>query len=64
MSAQVYSVPSKTEGRRKALWEWKGIKLSFTCGGNPIPTCENIEHSGNVENKISKLSLTKNLTHV
>ena len=47
----MYSVPSKTEGRRKALWEWKGIKLSFTCGGNPIPTCDNIEHSGNVEKK-------------
>ena len=64
MSAQVYSVPSQTEGRRKALLEWKSIDLSsklyLTCGGNvnyyksvrhPIPTCENKEHSGNVQNK-------------
>ena len=36
MSAQVYSAPSQTEGRRKALLEWKGVdsssKLSLTCG--------------------------------
>ena len=64
MSAQVYSVPSQTEGRRKALLEWKSIdlssKLSLTCGRNvnyyksvrhPIPTSENKEHSGNVQNK-------------
>ena len=60
MSAQVYSVPSQTEGRRKTLLDWKSIDLSFTCGGNdnfyksvhyPIPTCENREHSGNVQNK-------------
>ena len=51
MSAQVYSVPSQTEGRRKAILEWKSIdlssKLSLTCGDNvnyyksvhhPIPT--------------------------
>ena len=51
MSAQVYSVPGQTEGRRKALLEWKSIDLSYelslTCGGNvnyyksvhhPIPT--------------------------
>ena len=38
MSAQVYSVPGKTEGRRKAFLEWTSIvlssKLSLTCGGN------------------------------
>ena len=38
MSAQVYYVPSQTEGRKKNLLEWKGIdlssKLSLTCGGN------------------------------
>ena len=38
MSAQVYSVPGQTEGRRKAFLEWKSIdlsyKLSLTCGGN------------------------------
>ena len=37
MSAQVYSAPSQTEGRRKAFLEWTSIdlssKLSFTCGG-------------------------------
>ena len=51
MSAQLYSVPGQTEGRRKALLEWKSIDLSYelslTCGGNvnyyksvhhPIPT--------------------------
>ena len=38
MSAQVYSVPGQTEGRRKAFLEWAGIdlssKVSLTCGGN------------------------------
>ena len=51
MSAQVHSVPSQTEGRRKAFLLWTSInlsfKLSFTCGDNvnyyksfhnPIPT--------------------------
>ena len=51
MSAQVYSVPGQTEGRRKAFLEWKSIDLSYelslTCRGNvnyyksvhhPIPT--------------------------
>ena len=37
MSAQVYSVPGQTEGRRKAFLEWKSIDLSYelplTCGG-------------------------------
>ena len=54
MSAQVYSIPSQTERRRKALLEWKSTDLSYelslTCGGNgnyykgvhhPIPTHEN-----------------------
>ena len=54
MSAQVYSVPGQTEGRRKASLEWKSIwlsyELSLTWGANvnyyksvhhPIPTCEN-----------------------
>ena len=66
MSAQVYYVPSQTEGRKKNLLEWKGIdlssKLSLTCGGNvnyyknvhhPITTCENREHFGNAQNKVS-----------
>ena len=47
ISAQVYSVPGPTEGRRKAFLEWKSIDLysinlhvgtfeltSLTCGGN------------------------------
>ena len=29
MSAQVHSVPDQTEGRRKALLEWKSIDLSY-----------------------------------
>ena len=37
MSAQVYSVPGQTNGRRKAFLEWTGIdsssKLSFKSGG-------------------------------
>ena len=64
MSAQVYSVPGQTEGKRKAFFEWKSIDLSYelslTCGVNvnyyksvhhPIPTRENREHSGNFQNK-------------
>ena len=63
MSAQVYSVPGQTKGRRKAFLEWKSIDLSFlhvTCWGNvnyyksvhhPIPTHENREHAGNFQNK-------------
>ena len=51
MSAQVYSVPGQTEGKRKAFLEWTSIdissKLSLTCGvdvnyyksvHHPIPT--------------------------
>ena len=63
MSAQLYSAPSQTEGRRKALLEWKGIdlslKLSLTCSyyyksvHHPITTWENREHSGNAQNKVS-----------
>ena len=38
MSAQVYSVPGQTEGRRKVFSEWTSVdlspKLSLTCGGN------------------------------
>ena len=38
MSAQVYSVPGQTEGKRKAFYEWKSIELSYerslTCGVN------------------------------
>ena len=64
MSAQVYSVPGQTEGRREAFLEWKSIdlsyELSFTCGGNvnyyksvhhPVSTCENREHPSNFQNK-------------
>ena len=65
MSAQVYSASSHTEGRRKALLEWKDIelssKLSLTCSyyyksvHHSITTCENREHSGNAQNKVSSL---------
>ena len=38
MSAQVYSVPGQTEGRRKGFLEWTRIdlsyKLSLICGDN------------------------------
>ena len=64
MSAQVYSVPVQSEGRRKAFLEWKSIDLSskpsLTCEGNvnyyksvhhPIPTCENKEHPDSFQNK-------------
>ena len=40
MVGQVYSVPGYTEGKTKALLEWKSIdlssKLSLICGGNVI----------------------------
>ena len=61
MSAQVYSVPGQTEGRRKTSLEWKSIDLShesLTCGGNvnyyksvhqPIPARENWKHPGNFQ---------------
>ena len=29
MSAQVYSVPGQTEGRRKVFLEWKSVDLSY-----------------------------------
>ena len=65
MSAEVYSAPGQTEGRRKAFLEWKSIdssfELSLSCGYNsgsyksvhyPIPTRENSrEHPGNFLNK-------------
>ena len=38
MRSRVYSVPGQTEGRKKAVLEWKSIdfssKLSLVCGGN------------------------------
>ena len=65
MSAQVYSVPGQTEGKRKAFFKWKSIDISFeqsltSCGVNVnyyksfhhfIPTRENREHPGNFQNK-------------
>ena len=64
MSAQVYSVPGQTEERRKAIFKWKSIylsyKLSLTCGGNvnyyisvhhPIVIRGNREQLGNFQNK-------------
>ena len=65
MSAQVYSVPGQTEGRRKAFLDWKTIDLShkrsLTCVGNVnyhksvnhlIPTTRaNMKRPGNFQNK-------------
>ena len=64
MSAQVFSDPGKTEGKRKVFFEWKKIdlshELSLTCGANvnyyksldhSIPTRENREHPVNFQNK-------------
>ena len=64
MSVQVYSVPSQTEGRRKAFLEWKRIDLSYelslTCEENVnyyrnvhhhIPIHENRKHPGNFQNE-------------
>ena len=64
MSAQVYSFPGQTEGKRKAFLESKSIdlscELSLASGVNvnyyksvhhPIPTLENREHQGNFQNK-------------
>ena len=62
MSAQVYSVPDKTDGRRKAFLEWQSIDLSYELSltyGNrisvavhhPIPTRENKEHPGNFQSR-------------
>ena len=41
MSAQAFSVPGESEGRRKGFLEWRSIgdlssELSLTCGGNVI----------------------------
>ena len=61
MNARVYFVSGQTEGTRKAFFEWKSIDVSYelylTIGINinyyksvhhPIPTCENMEHPGNL----------------
>ena len=70
MSAQLYSVPGQTEGRREAFLEWKSIdlfyELSLTCRGNvnyyksvhhPIHTLGNREHPGNFQNKSASSAL-------
>ena len=57
MSAQVYSIPDQTEGRRKVFLKWKSIDLSYelslTCWSivsyykkahHPIPPPDNREH--------------------
>ena len=64
MSAQVYSAPGQTEGRRKVSLEWKSINFSYELSltrrdnfsyyksvHDPIPTRENKEHAGNFQNK-------------
>ena len=64
MSAQVYSVPGKTEGGKKAFLERKSIDISYKISliywGNvnyyqsvhhPIPIQGYKEHPGNFQNK-------------
>ena len=52
MSAQVYSVPGQTEGRRKAFLEWVGGNVNYYKSVyHPIPTLGNREQRGNFENK-------------
>ena len=64
MSFQAYSVPDKTEWKRKVFLEQTIIdlssELSLKCGGNvnyyksvrhTIPNCGNKEHPGNFQNK-------------
>ena len=47
MSAEIYSVPGQTEGKRKTFLEWISIdlssKLSLTCGGNFF-YCKSVHH--------------------
>ena len=60
MSAEVYSVPEQTEGRKETFFEWERIDLSYelslTYGVNieyyksvhhPLPTRENREYPRN-----------------
>ena len=60
MSAEVYSVPGQTEGRKETFFEWERIDLSYelslTYGVNieyyksvhhPLPTRENREYPRN-----------------
>ena len=68
MSAQVYSVPDQTEGRRKVSLEWESIdlshELSLTFGimltsisfHQPIATSKNREHPVNFKKKSVKFS--------
>ena len=49
MSAQVYSVPGQTEGRRKAFLEWTSkdlsSKLSPKCGVGNVNYYKSVRHS-------------------
>ena len=49
MSAQVYSVPGQTEGRRKTFLEWTSkdlsSKLSSTCGVGNVNYYKSVHHS-------------------
>ena len=52
MSAQVYSVPGQTEGRRKAFLEWKSIDLSHQLSltfGTMLTIGKNWGHPGNFQ---------------
>ena len=65
MSAQVYSVPGQTEGRKKAFLKWASIdvssKLSLACGGyvnyyksahHSSPARGDREYPGNSQSKL------------
>ena len=52
MSAQVYSVPGQTEGRKKAFLEWVGGNVDYYKSVyHPIPTRGNREQTGNFQKK-------------
>ena len=60
MSAEVYSVPGQTEGKKKTFFEWERIDLSYELSlaygvnieyyksvHHPLPTRENREYPRN-----------------
>ena len=66
MSAQVYSVPGQTEGRKKAFLEWRSIdlpsKLSLTCGGNINYSCDMDDDLTTVNNFFTRFIKEINIT--
>ena len=78
MSAQVYSVPGQTKGRKKAFLEWEkaySYPINYLWGGednvnyyksvhHPIPTQGNREHPGNFQNKSASSSFNRVSRHI